>query len=116
MFEKKTAPLISTKAYYRRLRKNFLWSALILGVSLLLGICGYHWLAHLSLIDSFLNASMILTGMGPIAQDHMPDAAKIFASLYALYSGVAFLSTIAVFIAPVVHRIMHRFHLEDDEK
>ncbi len=113
MYEKKSTPLLSKPAFYRRLGKNFLWSLFILLASLLAGMIGYHQLANLSWMDSFLNASMILTGMGPI--DPMPDnASKLFAGVYALYSGVAFLSTIAVFLAPVLHRFMHRFHLEDE--
>jgi len=115
MYEKKSQPILSKKEFYRRLSKNFLWASLILFISLLVGILGYHWLAPMGWVDSFLNASMILTGMGPIEGKDLHRGAKIFASFYALYSGVAFLSTIAVFFAPVVHRFMHYFHMEDEE-
>src|SRR5660398_80394 len=81
--------------------------------SLAIGVSGYHFFAKLSWIDSLYNASMILTGMGPVAV--LPtSAAKIFASFYALFSGIAFLSTVAVIFAPIVHRLMHKMHLKDD--
>lgn len=81
--------------------------------SLGIGIAGYMYYAGLGFTDSLLNASMILTGMGPV--DPMPsDGAKIFASLYAIYSGVAFLTSIAVLFAPLLHRLMHRLHFDED--
>lgn len=83
--------------------------------SLLLGMAGYHFLNKLSWVDSLLDASMILTGMGPV-HPMTNTSSKVFASIYALYSGVAFMTTIAVFLAPVIHRIMHRFHLEEKDK
>jgi hypothetical protein len=114
MFEPQRKPLISLQEYYKRVGKNFLWAVLIITFSLGMGMAGYHYFAYLNWIDSLLNASMILTGMGPI--NPMPnDASKIFASFYAIYSGVAFLSTIAVFFAPIIHRIMHRFHFSEEE-
>ncbi len=116
MYEKKSQPLLSKNEFYRRLSKNFLWASFILSISLFAGVLGYHWLGHIGWIDSLLNASMILTGMGPIDGKELSNAAKIFASVYALYSGVAFLSTIAVFFAPVVHRFMHKFHLQDEDQ
>lgn len=91
--------------------KSFLIAMVILGVSLLIGIWGYCYFFNLGWVDGLLNASMILTGMGPI--DQAPDdSAKIFASFYALYSGVAFLTSIGVLFAPVFHRFLHRFHLD----
>lgn len=114
MFEHYSKPLISLQEYYKRVGRNFLWAVFIIGFSLGMGMLGYHYFASLSWIDSLLNASMILTGMGPI--NPMPnDASKLFASFYSLYSGVAFLSTIAVFFAPIIHRFMHRFHFSEDE-
>ena len=79
--------------------------------SLALGMLGYHLVAGLSWIDALVNASMILTGMGPV--DEMSTVgAKLFASFYALFSGVAFLTIVAVLLAPAVHRFLHRFHLD----
>jgi len=83
--------------------------------ALAIGVLGYHSVAGLSWIDSLLNASMILTGMGPV--DPMKtDAAKLFASLYAIFSGSVFLTAIAFVLAPIFHRLLHRFHLDEDEE
>ena len=87
----------------------------LLAAALLLGVAGYHFIAHLGWVDALLNAAMILTGMGPVAV-LTSTAAKIFASMYALFSGVVFLSATGVVIAPVVHRVLHRFHLERRKK
>ncbi|MBK7226360.1 MAG: hypothetical protein IPH96_13490 [Saprospiraceae bacterium] len=83
-------------------------------ISLLIGIIGYHHFGEISWLDSFHMSSMILTGMGPVVEMKTPTA-KIFSSLYALYSGVAFLSITAVFFAPIIHRLLHILHIEDDE-
>jgi hypothetical protein len=83
-----------------------------LAVSLLVGLAGYHWVCDLGWVDSLLNASMILTGMGPVST-LSSDAAKLFASAYALFSGVAFLTTFSILIAPILHRILHRLHLNE---
>jgi hypothetical protein len=91
--------------------------ATVIGACLALGVVGYHVFARLSWLDSLLNASMILTGMGPV-NPMTTTGAKLFASFYALFSGVAFITTIGVLLAPAVHRFLHRFHLElasDDE-
>jgi hypothetical protein len=77
-------------------------------------VIGYHVICGLNWIDSLYNASMILTGMGPVNQ-MTTDGAKIFASFYAIFSGVAFLTTIGVVIAPLVHRVMHKFHFDDEK-
>lgn len=82
-------------------------------LSLLIGIVGYHTLADLGWTDSFLNAAMILSGMGPVAELHS-RAAKVFAGVYAIYSGIALISTAALIFAPVVHRFLHRFHMETE--
>lgn len=110
-FEHKTQPLAHKAVFYKRLLTSFSISFLFILFSLLLGVLGYCYIAHLNWVDALLNASMILTGMGPV--DPMPDdASKIFASIYAIYSGVAFLSSIAVFLSPALHRFMHKLHIE----
>ncbi len=112
MFEKKSDKLLPRKRFISRQIRFSFYAAGMLAVSLAIGILGYYFIAGLSFVDSLLNASMILTGMGPV--NAMMDAqSKVFASFYALYSGVAFLSVIGVFIAPFVHRFMHKIHLED---
>jgi len=110
-FEHKSKPLLPRKKFYIRFFRYAGVSFVLLSVSLGVGVIGYHYLNDLTWIDSLLNASMILTGMGPV--DAMKNnGAKWFASLYAIFSGVAFLSTVAVFLSPVVHRFMHKIHLE----
>lgn len=86
----------------------------LVSISVLIGTLGYFYFGNISWLDSFHMACMILTGMGPVVE--MSSAtAKIFSSFYALYSGVAFLSVTAVFFAPIIHRILHILHVEDDE-
>jgi hypothetical protein len=87
----------------------------MIAFSLAIGIAGYHWLESLSWMDSFLNASMILAGMGPVNVPNT-EAGKLFAGVYALYSGLAVLAIAAVVFAPVIHRVLHRFHIEEGEK
>lgn len=109
--EKRKEKLIPVHQFIGRQLKYALVSAVLIIVSLLIGVVGYHYIGEIPWIDSLLNASMILTGMGPV--DAMKnDAAKLFASFYSLYSGVAFLGISAVLIAPLAHRILHLFHAE----
>ena len=82
-------------------------------VALLAGIVGYHFLGQWSWIDSLLNASMILGGMGPV-DPLKTNAAKIFASCYALFSGLVFIGVLGVLLAPFIHRLMHRFHIDEE--
>jgi hypothetical protein len=89
-------------------------SALLVAGSLGLGMLGYHGIEGLPWVDAFLNASMLLGGMGPVDNPHS-EAGKLFAGLYALYSGLLFLVLTAILLAPVFHRVLHRFHLEDIE-
>ena len=113
MFERRHEPLLSRRAFGRRLLGSATVTAALVAFSLLLGASGYRLFGGLDWLDALLNAAMILTGMGPV--DPMRSVAgKLFATFYALYSGVAFLSAVAVLIAPVVHRMLHRFHLPDD--
>jgi hypothetical protein len=92
---------------------SFSIAVAVIAIALGIGVLGYHHFAGLPWIDSLLNASMILTGMGPI--DPMrSDAAKLFASLYALFSGVVFLTAVALLLSPIFHRLLHHFHLDDE--
>jgi hypothetical protein len=114
MYEHKSSPLLSPKRYFLRLLNHFGLAVGVVAVSLGLGILGYHDLENLSWLDSLLNASMILGGMGPVNALHT-DAGKLFASAYALFSGVVFLVVMGVLFAPVLHRLMHRFHWKTEE-
>ena len=113
MYEHHTEPLASPKVFARRLALNALIGLLLLAFSLVIGILGYHFLESLSWIDSLLNASMILGGMGPV-NPLKTQAGKIFASFYAIYSGVILLASVGILIAPIFHRFLHRFHLADE--
>lgn len=115
MYEHRRSKLATTKQFKQRLLKTGLFSVLLFGLSLTLGVFGYHYIAGLGWVDSFLNASMILGGMGPV--DALKnDASKIFAGFYSLFSGVAFLSGMAIFLTPVLHRFLHKFHIDPDER
>ena len=115
MFEHKSQPLLTPLAFYARMARSVAVVAGIVAFSLYLGSAGYHYLGGLAWIDALLNASMILTGMGPV--DPLPSAAaKLFATFYALYSGIAFLTVMAVLVAPLLHRFLHKFHLEIGEQ
>ncbi|PYJ94576.1 MAG: hypothetical protein DME54_06980 [Verrucomicrobia bacterium] len=112
MYERRKHPLLSRAEFRKRVGRHGLVALGVLLFGLGIGVLGYHFLAHLSWVDSLLNASMILAGMGPV--DPLPtDAAKIFASCYALFSGLAFIGIVSVLLAPFVHRMLHRFHAEE---
>jgi hypothetical protein len=111
-FEHKKSPVISNSEYIRRQLWFTLYTALFVAFSLFLGMMGYHFTAGLSWLDALYNSSMILTGMGPV-NVLTNDAAKWFASFYALYSGVAFLTMAGILFAPMVHRILHLLNVEE---
>ena len=110
-FEHRREPLLPAPLFRRRMARSALWASGFVGGSLGLGMVGYHLTERLSWLDAFLNAAMILTGMGPVAEMRSV-AGKVFAGCYALFSGVAFLTAVAVLFAPVLHRALHRFHLD----
>jgi hypothetical protein len=114
MYEHHKQPLASREVFVQRLGRNGLIGSLLLASSLGLGMLGYHFFEHLSWIDSLLNASMILGGMGPVSP-MSTDAGKIFASFYAIYSGVILLASVGILITPIFHRFLHRFHLAEDK-
>lgn len=114
-YESKGQPFLSNRDFIRRLLWHFLIAALVVMVVLGAGVLGYHYFASFSWIDSLLNASMILGGMGPVG-DLPCDSAKVFASIYALFSGLAFISMTGIVLAPVAHRVLHAFHIDDDDE
>jgi len=99
--------------FIMRLGQYALFSMTLIFISVSIGLFGYRYFASLNWIDSFHMSCMILTGMGPVVE-MKTDAAKVFSSIYALYSGVAFLSIVGVFLTPIVHRILHVLHIEKD--
>lgn len=114
-YERHNQPLLPKRQFLFRLLRHFgFGTGLILG-SLAIGVLGYHFTENMPWLDSVLNASMILGGMGPV-NTLATAAGKVFASLYALFSGVIFLVAAGVFVAPVVHRWLHKMHLDQDEE
>jgi hypothetical protein len=107
-------PLLPLKQFRRHLAKYGAYAAALLAVSLAIGVAGFHWLAGQSGLDALLNAAMLLGGMGPVGSIQ-GTAGKLFGAAYALYAGLVFLGAAAVAFAPVVHRIIHRLHLEEVE-
>lgn len=112
--EHRKQPLLDKAAFLRRQLRFVLAALVVVAVSLAIGVAGYMHYAGYTFVDAFLNASMILGGMGPIG-DLPNDGAKWFASFYALFSGIALLGTVAVMLAPLVHRMLHALHLDDDQ-
>jgi len=115
MFEHRSQPLLSSREFFGRMARTVAVVAGIVVFSLFMGSADYHYLGELPWIDALLNASMILAGMGPV-DPIRSSAAKLFASFYALYSGTAFLTMVAILMAPLLHRFLHKFHLEVNEK
>ncbi len=110
MLEHHRKPLLSRKEFLHRQFRYTGFSSIVLIFSIGIGTAGYHVWGELSWIDAFLNASMILTGMGPV--DHLTTyAGKLFAAFYALFSGISFLTFVAVLFAPIYHRFLHKLHL-----
>lgn len=104
-------PLPPTAHFLRRLARNVVIAVALLTGALFIGMWGYHGFEGMDWLDAFLNASMILGGMGPVDNLHT-SAGKLFAGCYAIFSGVLFLSMVAILFAPVVHRFLHRMHLD----
>ena len=110
-YEHRSQPLLSRRAFFIRWARHGVWAALLIAISLIIGMIGYRVTAGYGWVDAFLNASMLLGGMGPVGE--LPsNTAKIFAGVYALYSGILFLAIAALLLAPLFHRLLHRFHLE----
>lgn len=114
MYEHHAHPILSARAFFNRWLRHAAVALSVVLFSLGLGVTGYHTLEGLSWIDSFLNAAMLLGGMGPV-NALTTDAGKLFAAFYALYSGLIFLVVAGLLFVPLIHRFLHRFHLEMDD-
>jgi hypothetical protein len=114
VFEHHHQPLLPRDKFVARLVRNAVIAIVMLAVALGVGVVGFLLTGTHRMVDAFLQASMLLGGMGPVGR-LKSDPAKIFASLYALFAGVVFLVSVGVLLAPVIHRLMHRFHLADDK-
>ena len=112
MYEKRKEPLATRRVFIKRLQTNLVYTFLIIAVSLCIGTIGYHFLANCQWIDAFHNASMILSGMGPVINIEN-NAGKLFSSFYALFSGLMFVTNLGVLLTPLIHRILHHLHMEE---
>jgi hypothetical protein len=113
MFEPFGKKLLPRREFYRRMGWTSAIGGILILLSLSVGMLGYHFLNELAWVDAFVDAAMILSGMGPLSPLRS-NAAKVFAGVYAIYCGIALIATTGIIFAPVVHRALHRFHLEDD--
>jgi intracellular septation protein A len=112
-WEHHTEPLADRKVFAGRMARQFLFALMLVVASLLAGMVGYKTIGRLDLVDSFLEASMFLSGAGPLYTERNSDnALKIFSSIYALFSTLIVVSIVAILAAPMVHRVMHRLHLD----
>ena len=115
-YEHRTQPLLPGREFARRFAGHVTLALLVVAAALAPGIAGYHWIARLGWLDAFVNAAMILSGMGPVydlASEHTTNGAKWFAGFYALFSGLVFVVVASIVAAPVLHRVLHKLHLDE---
>ena len=111
MYEHRTDPLLPRRQFLRRVARNLLAAIAVIALSLLMGMLGYHGFEHLGWADAYVNAAMLLSGMGPL-ESPATLAGKLFAGTYALYCGLVVIFLAGVLLGPFVHRMLHRFHLD----
>jgi len=115
MFEHRSKPLLPRRAFYRRVARSVCLGLLVIVLALGIGMTGYHTFEQMSWLDAFVNAAMILSGMGPMATLQTAGG-KAFAGCYALFSGLAFIAILGIIFAPVFHRFLHKFHQEEAKR
>ena len=116
MFERKYQQLAPLSIFVKRLATSVAMAGGLIAVALCIGILGYHWIGAFEWVDSFLEASMILGGMGPVHADQLhTTGGKVFASIYALFSGLVFIAVLGIVLAPITHRMLHKFHIDEDD-
>ncbi len=113
MYEHKSESLAPLPVFYNRVLRNLIMAVIILSICLAVGVLGYHYTDDIAWIDALHNASMILSGMGPVVEIKSVSG-KLFSSFYALFSGVVFITNIGLILAPSAHRLFHKLHLEED--
>jgi hypothetical protein len=114
MFDQKHLKLAPRSVFVRRIIKSLGLASGLIAVTLFIGIAGYHWIAGFDWVDSLLEASMILGGMGPV-NPLRSQGAKIFASFYALFSGLIFIAVMGIVVAPILHRMLHKIHIDEQD-
>ena len=112
MYEKRKQPLAPLRIFWRRIGRNLFFTIITISISLVIGTFGYHYLAQQAWLDSFHNASMILSGMGPVVTI-TNDAGKLFSALYALFCGLVFITNVGFLLAPLIHRFYHMMHIDE---
>ena len=115
MYEKKGEPIATRAVFVSRVIRSLVVASVILVVCLAIGVLGYHYCAHIAWIDSIHNASMILSGMGPVVEITNVGG-KLFSSAYAIFSGVAFITNIGIILAPAAHRLFHSLHIDGEDE
>ena len=114
MYEPRHLRPLSPHRFALRLFSHAVVALSLIGASLLAGMLGYRHYEHMDWVDAFVNAAMLLGGMGPVKTDGLSEAGKLFAGLYALYAGLVFIAVMGIMLTPVVHRMLHRFHWVED--
>lgn len=112
MYESKNQPVIPHPTFLKRLLRNFIIGFLVTAFSLFIGMLGYSHYEKMGWIDAYVNAAMILSGMGPLGE-LKTDAGKLFAGTYALFSGIVFLVIVGIIFIPIFHRLFHQFHIDE---
>src|SRR5690348_9781496 len=115
MFEHRKSKLLPRRSFYVRLACSVAVGLVVIAISLGIGMLGYHHFENFSWVDSFVNAAMILSGMGPLTP-LATNGGKVFAGCYALFSGIMFITSAGLMLAPVAHRLLHKFHLESEAR
>jgi len=115
MFEHHSEPLLPRRLFVSRMIRHAALAMAVILSALAIGVFGYHYLEGIGWLDSFLNAAMILGGMGPVTELHQ-SSAKLFAGIYALFSGLAFIGIAGILILPIAHRLLHTLHLDGRQK
>lgn len=111
MLENRKQPLLPMPIFLMRMARSFALGLLAIAIALYIGMAGYHYFEYMPWLDAFANASMILSGMGPLSPVYT-TAGKLFAGFYALFSGLSFIFIIGLMFTPVIHRLFHKFHLD----
>lgn len=114
MYEKHHQALVSRTVFYKRVATSMVLGLSAVVIAQFIGMLGYHFYEKMSWIDAFVNAAMILSGMGPL-EPLKTTGGKLFAGFYALFSGLSFILIVGIIFAPIIHRIFHKFHLDDDK-
>ena len=116
LYEPHHAPPLPVGRFVLRMALHFLAAQVLVAISLFIGMVGYRHYEHMSWLDAFLNSAMLLGGMGPVKTEGLSEPGKLFAGIYALYAGLVFIAVMSIILAPVIHRVLHRFHWAEERK